>query len=350
MDIYSGLKEARLNIPMEGGTSAELEGIPVEQAVAVVDIPGEEGEEEATKATPPEEEEAIQKALRDYKSKRPPPYEAAGKIQAPHPSGSNVGTFEEAKLAVSMEARTFDAAVDDLVELSHDIYYGVEITKSGPMLEKLICLLLGSGSEKFPAKENKRDKKAAAILAAAVQNNPTALAEIGKLGNIVFSPTCGNELPVPKGNNIIDILKSRLGRETDPATLKSKVAAIGGLMRDQTIQEYLLKSKVMELLLAIFLIKGEQWDSTRARVAQAVTDNFLDEDVGATLGIWPQGQSQQGEYYCGKTGQMLDDACWAHHVVNFLNGAPGTVWAEEFLRALNVQRKKIEEPVKHKEL
>jgi len=343
LNIYTGLKEARLNIPIEGEESAELEGVPTEQAVVVVESPEEDTPEQLS------EEEAIQKALRDHKSKQPPAYEAAGKIMPPPPSGEDVGTFEKAKLTVAMEGRAFDSALDDLAELSHDIYYGVEISKNGPILEKLVCLFLGSGSEKFHAKDNKRDQKAAAILASSIQNNPTALEEIAGLGNIVFSPSCGSELPAPKNNNIISILKSRLGREKDPATLKSKVAAISGLMKNSQVRDYLLESNVMELLLAIFLKKGEEWDVTRARVAQAVMDNFLEEDAGASLGVWPKGQSEHSKF-CEKKSQILDDACWEHHVTNFLNKAPETVWAKDFLKSLNMQRSKLEDPAEHKEL
>ena len=343
LNIYTGLKEARLNIPMEGEEGAALEGVPTEQAMVVVDTP------EETTAEKLSEEEAIQKALRDHKKKQPPAYEAAGKIMPPPPSGEDVGTFEKAKLTVAMEGRAFDSALDDLAELSHDIYYGVEISKNGPILEKLVCLFLGSGSEKFHAKDNKRDQKAAAILASSVQNNPTALKEIAGLGNIVFSPSCGNELPAPKNNNIINILKSRLGREKDPATLRSKVAAISGLMKDPQIRDYLLESNVMELFLAIFLKKGDQWDSTRAKVAQAVMDNFLEEDTGATLGVWPKGQSEQSAF-CEKKSQILSDACWEHHVGSFLTNVPDTTWAAEFLKSLNGQRNKLQGAPKHEEL
>ena len=85
------------------------------------------------------------------------------------------------------------SALDDLDELSHDTYYGVEIAKDGPVLEKLVCLTLGLGSDKFPADEEKRDHKAASILAATVQNNPTALAELAKFWRLVMYPTCGTE-------------------------------------------------------------------------------------------------------------------------------------------------------------
>lgn len=180
LNVYDGTKEARLNIPIEGEEGAELDGVLVEHAMVVVDTPEEDAIEE------PKEEP---KAMRDQVPQKPPAYEAAGKIRVPPPDkGGEMGTFQKALLTITMEARAFDSALDDLSELSHDIYYGVEIAKNGPVLERLVCQMLGSGTEKFPAKEQKRDQKSAAILASAIQNNPTALKEIADMGRIVMFP------------------------------------------------------------------------------------------------------------------------------------------------------------------
>jgi nucleotide exchange factor SIL1 len=346
LDVNTGVKEARLNIPIEGEEAGTLEGIPVEQAMVVV-----ESDEIISSETssPQPEEEAIQKALRDHHNKQPPPYEAAGKIQPPPPTGEDIGKFEKAKLTLAMEGRVFDSALDDLKELSHDLYYGLEIAKDGPVLEKLVCLILGSGTEKFHAKDNKRDQKAAAILASAVQNNPTALKEVAAMSRMVFSPTCGTELPAPKNNNFVRILRNRLGREKDPATLKSKVAAISGLLKDETIRSSFLESDGMELLLAIWLKKGGQWDTTRAKVADAVMDNFLDEDLGAVLGVWPK-EAVEESAVCEEKGKMLTDGCWEHHIGSFLKTSPTSSWAEDLLKSLQRERKKLKVEVKHQEL
>jgi nucleotide exchange factor SIL1 len=330
MNINTGQKEARLNVPMEGEeTSSELEGIPVEQAMVVVEQPEEE--------IVPE-----QQALRDQVPQEPPAYEAAGKIPPPPPSdGGDIGTFHKAMLSIKMEARAFDTALDDLSELSHDIYYGVEIAKDGPVLEKLICLTLGSGSEKFPATEQKRDHKAAAILASAIQNNPTALKEVASMGKLIMYPICGTDLkdPAKKQGNFVSILKSRLGREKEPSTLKSKVNAISGLLRDPKIRRDFLGTGGMEMLLAIWLKKGEQFDSVRMKVAQLVSDNFLDEGMGAALRVWPKRPVADSKT-CETKGKMLQDGCWEHHIEHFWNESPDKSWALDFLILLKEQRGK----------
>jgi nucleotide exchange factor SIL1 len=133
MNIYSGEREARLNIPMDGEEGYSAEGIPEEQAIVIVEQPEEEQLMEE------------QTAMRDRVPEEPPAYDPAGKVVPPPQDGSEIGTFQKAMIIVGVEGRSFDSALDDLNELSHDIYYGVEIAKNGPVLERLVCLTLGQG-------------------------------------------------------------------------------------------------------------------------------------------------------------------------------------------------------------
>lgn len=306
MNVYEGIREARLNIPeME---DAALKGIPIEQAMVIVeneDAKEPDIIEPPQKAIPSEqsimlveseefnEAESIKprKAMRDQVPQKPPVPEMAGKIRPP--PGGDMGTVQRALLAISMDAPVFDTALDDLSDLSHDIYYGLEIAKNVPVLEKLICLTLGSGPTKFPATEQKRDQKAASILASAIQNNPTALKKVAELGQAVMFPKCEGQ------NNFVDVLHSRLDGE-DPASLKPKIKAISGLIKSPAIREQFLETKGMELLLQIWLKEGEQWDGSREKVAQLIKNNFLDADAGAELGIWPKEPIAQ-KTTCGKS-------------------------------------------------
>lgn len=342
MNIYSGEREARLNVPMEGEEAVEsTEKIPQEQAVVIVEQPEEElSVEERT-------------AMRDRVPDEPPAYDPAGKV-VPPPSndGGEIGTFQKAMIVVGVEGRSFDSSLDDLNELSHDIYYGVEIAKNGPVLEKLVCLTLGQGSEKFPADKEKRDHRAASILASAIQNNPKALAEVSKFSGLVMYPTCGAELMEAKTRgkgNFVSVLRSRLGREKEPQTLKTKITTISGLLKEPLIRKSFLENGGMELLLAIWLKKGEQWDVVRRKVAQTVMDNFLDESMGAALGIFPK-QPLAEATLCETKGRMLEDGCWEHHVEGFLKRDPDADWAKDFVKALNEQRAKYAPSTQDREL
>ncbi|CAL3966334.1 hypothetical protein PZA11_003018 [Diplocarpon coronariae] len=332
MNIWSGLKEARLNIPMEGEEGAvdgvleiPTDQLSTEQSIAVVPQPDEE-----------EQKPAIPKDA--------PIYETAGKIPPPPPTaGDEVSTFQSAMIAVRMEAGVFDSALDDLRDLSHDIYYGLEIVKDGPVLEKLICLTLGQGTEKLPAGENSRDHKAANILASSIQNNPTALKEVAGFGKMVMHPSCGvQQIKDDKGAepappSFVSVLRGRLSREKDAGALKAKVGAISGLLREPSIRDWFLANRGMELLLAILLKQGEQYDGVRVKVAQLVTDNFLDEGIGAELGVWPKGPVAEARV-CESSEGMLEDGCWEHHV----RAHGKQEWAKEFLAGLQTERAKVE--------
>jgi len=325
LNIATGQKEARLNVPMEGEDTSHLDGLPTEQAVVVVEPP----------ANIEEEPEAEQPVI----PPNAPAFQSAGKIVPPPPSSGDMSVFTKAMLMVQMETRFFDTALDDLVELSHDIYYGVEIVKDGPVLEKLVCFLLGSGSEQLKAKEQQRDHKAATILASALQNNPTALKEAETYSSSLINPICrvdGSEKLKAGHGEFVYRLRSKLGSEKDPATLKAKISAISNLLKIPTFQDYFLSKQGMELLLAIFLKKGEQWDGVRKKISECVTDNFLDESLGAEVGVWPTGERGE-EKTCKTRGKMLVDGCWEYHVEAFAKES-GKEWASEFLLALKQAR------------
>lgn len=330
MNIYTGKREARLNIPMEGEEAGEsIEILPEEQAVVIVEQPEEPLVEERT-------------AMRDRVPDEPPAYDPAGKVvPPPNEGGGEIGTFQKAMIVIGVEGRSFDSSLDDLKELSHDIYYGVEIAKNGPVLEKLVCLTLGQGSEKFPADEGKRDHKAASILASAIQNNPNALAEVSKFSGLVMYPTCGAEVIEAKTRgkgNFVSILRGRLGKEKEPSTLKTKITTISGLLKEPLIRKSFLENGGMELLLAIWLKKGEQWDLVRRKVAQTIMDNFLDAEMGAVLGVFPKKPRAEATL-CETKGRMLEDGCWEHHVEAYLTRDPDAEWAKDFVKALSEQRK-----------
>jgi nucleotide exchange factor SIL1 len=341
INLETGLKEARLNIPIEGEESVEsqLEGLPTEQSMVVVDQPEADSEEPG------------KPALRDQVPINPPSYDAAGKVPPPIPnaeSGDEMSTFQTSMLAIKMEARAFDKALDDLNDLAHDIYYGVEIAKDGPVLEKLVCLTLGAGTQRMDAKENGRDHKAASILGSALQNNPTALKEIAGYNKMVVNPTCGQSGSKSQ-DDFVKILRSGIGGEKNPATLRAKVGAISGILREPTFRDEFLKRDGMELLLAMFLKKGEDFDIVRKKVGQLVMDNFLDEGMGASLGVWPKSEASSSKT-CQDKENMLDDGCWDHHVDTFSQATPNAAWAKDLLAALKEERGRSSKGRKEREL
>ena len=336
LNIYTGEKEARLNIPMDGEDNLSLEDVPVEQAMVIVEQPEPENQEPIQPSIPP----------------NAPPYDAAGKIQPPPPNSGDAVAFNAAKVTINTDGQNFDNSLDDLSELAHDIYYGVEIARDRLTVEKLLCLALGSGSEKFPATENIRDRKAASILASAIQNNPTALEEVAKMGKLVTFPSCGSGAGDDMAiglKSFVGILRHRLESEKEPLALRAKVTLVSSLMKEPGIRDNFVQEGVMDLLLAMWVKDGEQWDAVRIKVAQLVMDNFLDENMGAELGVWPKKPVSQSKI-CESKDRMLEDGCWEYHIESFLKSSPAASWAKDFLKTLQKQRAKVVEPISHIEL
>lgn len=317
---------------MEGEDDQALEGLPVEQAMVVLEQPELEKEESEDIPIPP----------------NAPPYEAIGKIQQPSPNSGDAATFGSAILSIKTGAQDFDTSLDDLSDLAHDIYYGVEICKDQPTVEKLLCYTLGLGSEKFPARENKRDYKAASVLAAAIQNNPTALNEVTAFSRGVWYPKCGSGKPSGSGH-VVEFLTHTLASEQEPSALKAKLVLLNGLMKDPTVRDDFLQAGAMKFLLSIWLKEGEQWDAARRKVAQLILDTFLDEEMGAELKTWPKEPALKSKV-CESKDRRLDDGCWEHHLENFLKASPKSYWAKNFLDSLREHRAKVVEPLSHVEL
>lgn len=337
MDVYKGIKEARLNIPMEEGEDTALEALkdlPIEYGVAVVEQP-----------------ETVQEpsAMRDQVPIKAPVYEMAGKIQPPRPeSNDDFSVFGRGLIAIQEESEAFDSALEALADLSHDIYYGVEIAKNEVVLEKLACLTLGLGNDKLSATENGRDYKAASILGSALQNNPTALKEASKHLQKIIYPTCPN-MPNTKASNFVSILHERLVHEKEAHVLKAKLGAISGLIKEPLIRDTFIETGGMELLHDIFLKNGYEFDITRKRVAQLVSDIFLDENMGAELGVWPKMPVSEVKV-CESKERMLEDGCWEHNIGKFLAQNKDAPWAKEFLDMLIEQRTLYAASVKDREL
>ncbi|KAA8573769.1 hypothetical protein MFRU_001g03080 [Monilinia fructicola] len=315
LNISSGLKEARLNIPMEGeDTSLELD-IPTEQAMVVI----EDVEVKPSEEPPP--------------SSSPPAYSSHGKIQPPPPSSSDFESFRTslASLKGQDTSVSLDLALASLSELSHDIYYGSEIMADKEAVLALICLV---ATEPLPS-EDGHDHSASAILSGSLQNNPTAITSLSSFHDIVMTPTCSRISG--KGLGLVTALQQKLSATTtSPLSLKSQISALSGLLKSPQIQKSFLKQGGTSYLQSVFLKLGPQYDIVRKRVVQLLMDNFLDENMGARLGVWPKiDLVQKGGKECN--GDVINDECWAWYGKEFhgTKGGKGQ-WMEEFLERLNV--------------
>lgn len=331
LNIWTGMKEAKINVPSE--EIPELSGLAVDSAVVLVDPEPAETPE----ATVP---------------KGAPVYEAAGKIKQPTDESKafhdSLSILKKAATERGVADAAFSEAVETLRDMSHDIYYGLVLTKDTEAVKNLFCLASGipvqttdGADEKwvFPIRE------AASTLSSAIQNNPTALEEISKSWDEISSTDCtgGGEAQVKDRFPGFDTL-AHDGTEHGAARVRSVVSTLNGLLKSAVIRDRLLENDLMSGLLRLLMPREAHWDSAQAKVGQLIMDNFLDEDLGATLKIWPK-VSQRSHAECAKLqkdehqGLADGDGCWDYVIQSIAkrHGADDTHWSMEFLRLLRKQ-------------
>ncbi|KAK6213923.1 nucleotide exchange factor SIL1 [Colletotrichum tabaci] len=273
MNINTGKKEAKINDPDE--KTPGLEGLPTDRSIVVVDS------DKAPDADIP---------------KDAPKYESAGMVKQPQQeSGEFYTHLEFVKKGAHGSDLPIDEALEFLEDISHDIYYGLKIVETFDTVRSLLCLMV---DPKTPAPAEgavPRDQQAAAIISGALQNNPTALEEVTKIWPQLMSTSCRSPHKAPE-------LKLRDGfyspfvpapDDNDHDTLraankaKAQVHAIKGLIKSPTIRDDFIANKGMDRILEVLGPQDAQWEAAQRKAGQFVLDSFLDEDMGAEVGVWP---------------------------------------------------------------
>lgn len=323
MDIWTGKKEAKINVPDE--VDPALEGLPVDQAMVVVE-PQE-----------PVDEPVIPKGA--------PKYESVGKVKGPeHEALSFHEAMTMLKTGVVAGEKSFDGLLEDMEELSHDIYYGLKIAEDTEVVKSLFCLMADQGAASVDG-HLPRDQQAASILSSSLQNNPSSLAEVVKNWKDIMQHPCAKDKTLLR-----DCLYSSLtpGDTSDKtkstasaAKLKAKVAAINGLIKDPSIRKEFLESGGMRQLQQILLPEGKEWAGAQRKVGQLALDNFLDEDMGATLGEWPR-RGKLDDKSCASSAFRVEEGCWDYHVARIMKANKGDKnhWSRDLTNRLGAIRKK----------
>ncbi|KAM0564010.1 hypothetical protein ACHAPJ_000218 [Fusarium lateritium] len=301
LNMSTGKKEAKINVPDEGNPA--LEGLPVDQAVVVVDQ-----DQPDTPQIP----------------KGAPAYEPIGKIKEPEDE-EFVGKpfFTAMKMLKAGETdggKDFDNALEGMEELSHDIYYGLKVTEDPAVMKALFCMMADSDVA-YPADIIPRDHQAAAVLGAALQNNAAALKEVTKQWPSLMEAQCPRTEKSLKESFYSPLVPSHvpssINTKTLASTAKAKVGAINGLIKSDIIRGEFLKNDGMKLLLEVLVPEGKEWDTTQRKVGQLVLDTFLDEDMGAKLGQWPR-TARASDAQCRVYETSTEEGCWDYHVARIL--------------------------------
>ncbi|KHN94461.1 Nucleotide exchange factor SIL1 [Metarhizium album ARSEF 1941] len=336
LNIWTGQKEAKVNVP--GEADASLEGLPVGQDVVEVDA---EAQPEARPEIPP----------------GAPKYEPFGKIMEP-PSGS--AEFAEGlralKAGVGEDGRAFDDALEVLDDLAHDIYYGVKIAEDTEAVESLLCLMSGQSAPATADGAVPRDRQAAQILASAVQHNPVALrALVAAWPRLLAESRCpgtGEPLRLSLYSSVEPSRNGEgAGAEQAAARVRSKVSAIKALLGDDFVRTNFLRGGGMASLLKVLVPEDEAWAGAQQRVGQLVLDTFFDEGMGAAPGDWPR-LSKLTDEQCQTEEDGTAEGCWDYHVARImkLSKAGEEDWSRLLHERLAAARKEQSNGRTHEDL
>lgn len=268
INLQTGAKEAKLNVP--GELDPALEGLPVDDASVVVVPPARDAD-----AAPPLPSGA-------------PAYDPVGKVKEPERDDSSfVAAMDALREPGVGRAPALAHHLEHLEELSHDIYYGLKMANDTCVVRALLCLVVGAPG----ARDGALDQQAALVLAGALQNNPSALEKVAGAWSDLMAATC----PDTGATTIGQALYPSLSPSRNPgpgrsaaSRVKAKLSAVNGLLKHAAIRAEFLGRGGMERLLEVLVVDDTgDWAAAQRRAGQLVLDNFLDADMGATLGLWP---------------------------------------------------------------
>jgi nucleotide exchange factor SIL1 len=325
MNIWTGVKEAKINVPDEHDPA--LEGLPVDSAVVVVEQEGVEGGDE----------------LRVPKGA--PVYEPVGQIKSP--PVEEIG-FWDALKAVKAGGQgaddDFRGALRNLLEMSNDIYYGLKITEDAEVVQNLMCLMAGADA---PSVATPADRQAAArILAGAMQNNVKALEKVEGQWEALMGSTCGAsdaKLRDAFYAGFMPAAASAIPAEELPraaSRVGSTVFAVKGLLQSPAIRDDFLASRGMGKLTEVLAAgDDEAWAPAQRKVGHLLLDTFLDAEAGAAIGVWPKGPAL-GDGECEAAAGRGDEGCLDFYVKRIASRNKGEQghWSAEVHDKLRASR------------
>ncbi|KAI2628964.1 hypothetical protein GGS21DRAFT_526778 [Xylaria nigripes] len=317
LDVQTGQKQAKRYNPDDENPA--LAGLPVDQEIIVVDPepPREDGPRIPANA---------------------PAYEPVGIVKPPQEKNEGFPQALEtikksAEHQQSVEADALDRALQLLDDLSHDVYYGLQIAEDQEAVQSLFCLLF-RGDETRSLSE-RADFLASSVLSASVGNNARALAAVEAFWDEITEKRCDSE-----SHSIKQELFHRLAPTSEPGTeaedeevnkMRFYLTVISGLLKSSKIRTEFLENSGMQSFLQILLRDGGAWESRKAKVAQITSDTFLDEDFGATLGLWPNKQQVDAGECAQGNSQSLGDECWAYHLETMSQMSEVPEWNQPLL-------------------
>ena len=267
LDLETGLKQAKLNDGSSEGIENTVSVIAGEEPVVInSDSEGDSGFEDQLDSF----QTHFQKALNSEKSKnhgavKPPMTGGAGDNQI---FTSNTEIVYSASLS-SPDASTVIPALENLEDLSHDIYWGLNLAKSTDSVQKLNTWI------SLPTIDTKIRSTAALLLGTAVQNNPAAL-------TTVLDHFYNDQFPTGP----LETVLTALVHEQLPALQTRLIYLLSELCQDASqLQKFLYKDG-LDLLRTLFDSRNASDDQTaklRQKISNFVLDHLLQPDSLSSL-------------------------------------------------------------------
>lgn len=317
LDVNTGKREAKINDPSEANPA--LEGLPVDSSVVVID-----GQEDTEAGSEPQ----IPKGA--------PEYDSVGKIKEPHDTKQSFHDSLTVLKTLALDDRPIGAALDILDDISHDIYYGLKIAEDTGAVKELLCMMSSQGVFSRGGEDDvvKQAGLAASIVGSALQNNHKALQEVENAWDEISRTKCaGTDRDLSRA--VFNMLtpdvpagEAANGAEASLLSLtKAKTAALRGLIKSPVIRDDFLANGGMTQILEILAIEKPELAPAKQKLANLVLDNFLDESMGATLGVWP------------RPGELDHDWDYKLKTLAKLHKADKDHWSAELWKRLQEQRK-----------
>ncbi|KAI0890594.1 uncharacterized protein GGS22DRAFT_15687 [Annulohypoxylon maeteangense] len=342
LDVQTGKKQAKLYDPKEENPA--LKGLPVDRSIVIVD---------------PEQVE-------DDKPRIPsgaPAYDPIGIVKAP--KEKNEG-FAQTLGIVKKYAKKYsdagdysgqsdelDGALDDLLDLSYDMYYGLQIAEDADVLHGLFCLATNVATS-HPDKPvgTRPDFLSAQILASSIRNNKPALQAVEKSWDVVTNKQCVSastttlSLATSFFNNLAPLSTPGSANEgEDLYRTRLALIPLEPLLKSPKIKTRFMEADGMSHLLEIMLREDGIWQEQKPKVARIVSDTFLDEEFGATLGVWPTAAKATEDSVCAKGGkESREEGCWEYHLGIISQQPSDAEWSQPLLDMLKKRRAEIPKP------
>ncbi|MCJ1419776.1 hypothetical protein MMC32_006132 [Xylographa parallela] len=254
LDLATGKKEAKLNVADE----RDNELLPSTLDVALVDEPNLDKD---IRGRSPQAQKVLQAP-------------SHGSIRPPAPNSGDGPTFAQSKAKLTTTPTSKPAillsALDTLEDLSHDIYWGLQVAQDSEVILKLFHLLRPNVSTPHV------QGAAALVFGTAIQNNPAAFT--AALGHFY-----SDELPTGP----MEAVLTALLHEQLPQLLSRFVYLLSALCQDRTHLWKFMQGNGLETVRAVFDASKAGLDSRdrlRGKIANFVLDHFLQQDSLTRIG------------------------------------------------------------------